>query len=219
MRNQFNLSINKPCSENFNQFASTPLGGFCKACKKEVIDFTEMNSQEVINYFNNNKSKNTCGQFNKQQLTNYSTSYKRNKKHTFLSAIALSVLSLFSFTSLYAQKENPINNKKTIKLSKEKENIHVKGIVTDESGPLPGVNILLQGSTIGVETDFDGNFTFPKSLKKGDVLIFSFIGLKSQKVIINNKNSTSKIELKINMKSDSCMLLGKVAVKKVFKSK
>ncbi|MCF2874184.1 MULTISPECIES: carboxypeptidase-like regulatory domain-containing protein [unclassified Tenacibaculum] len=219
MKNQFNLSINKPCYENFNQFKSTSLGGFCETCKKEVIDFSKMNSKEISNYINYNNSKKICGQFNKSQLTNYPTSFSKSKKHTFFSAIAFSLISFFSLNSLYAQKEDSFDNKKRIIQNKEKSGIQVKGIVTDEGGTLPGVNILLQGTNIGVETDFDGNFIFPKPLKKGDVLIFSFIGLESRKVIIDNKNSKSTINLKIKMKSDSCMLLGQVSVKKIFKSK
>lgn len=71
MKNQFSLEINRPCSEKFNQFATTELGGFCNSCEKEVIDFSKMTSQEVISYFKNNNTKNTCGQFKKQQLTTY----------------------------------------------------------------------------------------------------------------------------------------------------
>lgn len=55
------------------------------------------------------------------------------------------------------------------------QNIDVKGTVIDDDGmPLPGVNILLKGTTSGTSTDFDGNYTLKAS--SGDVLIFSFLG-------------------------------------------
>jgi TonB-dependent starch-binding outer membrane protein SusC len=63
----------------------------------------------------------------------------------------------------------------------------VKGKVTSESeGPLPGVNIVLQGTTQGTMTDGDGNYTInvpgPES-----ILIFSFISYKSQSVVVGNQ--------------------------------
>ena len=35
----------------------------------------------------------------------------------------------------------------------------VSGTVTDGSGPLPGVSVLIKGTNTGTETDFDGNYT------------------------------------------------------------
>ncbi|MEN8193847.1 MAG: SusC/RagA family TonB-linked outer membrane protein [Bacteroidota bacterium] len=51
----------------------------------------------------------------------------------------------------------------------------ISGNVTDETGPLPGVSILIEGTTQGTETDFDGNYTI--TAKTGDVLHFSFMGM------------------------------------------
>ncbi|TCI85560.1 SusC/RagA family TonB-linked outer membrane protein [Tenacibaculum sp. M341] len=53
----------------------------------------------------------------------------------------------------------------------------VKGVVSDETGPLPGVNVVIKGTTNGVETDFDGAFAI--KAKNGDVLVFSFVGMKT----------------------------------------
>jgi len=219
MKNQFSLEIHKPCLENFNQFTATNLGGFCSSCEKEVIDFTKMTSQEVINYFKINNTKSTCGQFNKQQLTPYTEKPPIRKNYNLIKAFGFTLLSFFTFSTANAQKINPSKKKNTSNIKTIQENITIKGNVGDESGVLPGVSILLQGTNIGAETDFDGNFTFPKALKKGDVLIFSFIGMESQKIIIQNNKSATNINLKVNMKSDSCVLLGKVAVKKVYSSK
>lgn len=61
----------------------------------------------------------------------------------------------------------------------------ITGTVLDEKGiPLPGVNIIVQGTSRGVQTDFDGNFTIKAS--KGDVLVFSYIGYKKQEIRIGN---------------------------------
>ncbi|WP_435262419.1 VIT domain-containing protein [Tenacibaculum sp. nBUS_03] len=51
------------------------------------------------------------------------------------------------------------------------------GIVSDVSEPLPGVTILVKGSTTGTETDFDGKYSI--KVKTGDELVFSFPGMKT----------------------------------------
>ena len=53
----------------------------------------------------------------------------------------------------------------------------ISGTVTDESGPLPGVTVLKKGTSQGTETDFDGNYSI--KAKSGDVLVFSFVGMKT----------------------------------------
>lgn len=54
----------------------------------------------------------------------------------------------------------------------------IKGIVSDSSGePLPGVSISIKGTTFGTITNMDGQFTI--RAKKGNTLIFSFIGYQT----------------------------------------
>ena len=55
------------------------------------------------------------------------------------------------------------------------------GLVVDENGqPLIGVQIKLEGTTTGVITDVNGNFSI--SAKKGDILLFSYVGYESQRI-------------------------------------
>ena len=51
----------------------------------------------------------------------------------------------------------------------------ITGTVSDETGPLPGVSVLIEGTSTGTETDFDGNFTL--NTNTGDNLRFSFVGM------------------------------------------
>ena len=74
----------------------------------------------------------------------------------------------------------------------------VKGKVTDSDGrPLEGVVILVQGTTNGTMTDLDGNY-YISSLKKGDVLLFSSLGLADQ--TFECTGSLSKLD--VTMKDD-----------------
>jgi len=69
----------------------------------------------------------------------------------------------------------------------------VSGTVSDSSGPLPGASVLVKGTTNGAQTDLDGKFTI-KKVGPNAVLVFSFIGLKSQEVNVAGK-STVKVTL------------------------
>lgn len=61
------------------------------------------------------------------------------------------------------------------------QGLTVKGVVKDNTGMgVIGANILVKGTTNGTITDFDGNFTL--EAKKGDVIVISFIGYKTQEV-------------------------------------
>lgn len=66
--------------------------------------------------------------------------------------------------------------------AQEKE---LSGMVTEGGMPLPGVTILLQGTQKGVQTDLDGKYAL--NVKQGDVLVFSFIGMKEVKYTVNNQ--------------------------------
>ncbi|WP_269237521.1 SusC/RagA family TonB-linked outer membrane protein [Flavobacterium flavigenum] len=75
----------------------------------------------------------------------------------------------------------------------------VSGTVSDNAGmPLPGVSVLVKGTKAGTQTDFDGKFSIKAS--QSQILVFSYIGMKSQEVAassttINVKLSDDSVEL------------------------
>ena len=99
---------------------------------------------------------------------------ERKKAIHFFSFLVLSLIFTLSSSSLMAQ------NTEVIKTASK--GITVKGIVKDGTEPLISVSILLKGSTVGTETDTKGQFTFPKKLKPGDVLIFSYVGYTPREI-------------------------------------
>jgi iron complex outermembrane receptor protein len=62
----------------------------------------------------------------------------------------------------------------------------VSGLVTSEDGPLPGATVQVKGTTIGVSTDFDGNFTIQAD--DTDVLLVSFVGFTSQEIAVGDQD-------------------------------
>jgi TonB-dependent SusC/RagA subfamily outer membrane receptor len=79
--------------------------------------------------------------------------------------------------------------KKTVKetdSAQQQKVIVVKGLVLDEEGlPIPGATIIIEGSTKGVITDIDGKYSV--EVLPNDKLVFSFVGLETQTVEVNNQ--------------------------------
>lgn len=66
----------------------------------------------------------------------------------------------------------------------------IRGKVTDEDGaPLPGASVIVKGSTIGIVTNVEGEYTLGGIPANANVLVFSFVGMKSQEVTIGNKTT------------------------------
>jgi hypothetical protein len=69
--------------------------------------------------------------------------------------------------------------------------VNLKGKVTDSSGaPLPGVTVVVKGTTQGIITDAGGNYSLPK-VPSDATLVFSFVGMKTQEIPVAGKTSIS----------------------------
>ena len=65
----------------------------------------------------------------------------------------------------------------------------VTGRVSDSSGaPLPGVTVVVKGTTNGTITDFNGNYTLANVPENG-TLIFSFVGMRTQELAVGGRSS------------------------------
>lgn len=92
------------------------------------------------------------------------------------------------------------------KITPEQE-ITVSGNVTDESGaPLPGVNILLLGTSKGTQTDFDGNYSI--SAQSSSILSFSFVGFVTKKVTVGNQTTINVVLQEDANKLDEIVIIG-----------
>ena len=75
----------------------------------------------------------------------------------------------------------------------------VTGVVSDKTGPLPGANIVVKGTTRTAQTDFDGKYTI--KAKQGEVLVFTFTGYDNTTITVGASNS-----YKISLKEQSVKL-------------
>ncbi|WP_027077102.1 carboxypeptidase-like regulatory domain-containing protein, partial [Maribacter antarcticus] len=63
----------------------------------------------------------------------------------------------------------------------------INGTVSDATGPLPGANVLVKGTTNGTQTDFDGNYTIDANAEA--TLVFSYIGYKTAQVPVSGQTN------------------------------
>jgi len=121
------------------------------------------------------------------------------------------ILGLFSILMFTAILSNPVIAQNNTQVQDKT----VKGVISDDSGPLEGASIVLKGTQTGVVTDSKGAFTFPKPLKVGDVLLVSYLGYKTVKV----KIKADTTELKITLAEDLVEFIGEVNTNVPYKSK
>jgi hypothetical protein len=221
---RLNLSIPKPCSENWNSFPPTASGGFCSSCSKTVIDFTTASDEEIISFIKH-KPAHACGRFRANQIKSYqdyNTAVKVNPGLALLKAATLSIL--LSLVSKPASAQST-SSQPTIELRAESQEQNsnttsdeahlVVGVVksSEDGEPLPGVNVLLKGSTHGTATDGIGRFEFPVELKTGDVLVFSFIGYTTKEYPVSGKVLRAEISLQMCLDTD---IMGELAINEVY---
>ncbi|MCK7589054.1 SusC/RagA family TonB-linked outer membrane protein [Subsaxibacter sp. CAU 1640] len=84
----------------------------------------------------------------------------------------------------------------------------VSGTVTEEAStlPVPGVNVIIKGTSTGTTTDFDGKYSI--NVKTGDVLVFSYIGYKTQEITYNNQSTINISLAEDTAKLDEVVVIG-----------
>ncbi|TDW44295.1 TonB-linked SusC/RagA family outer membrane protein [Flavobacterium sp. 270] len=80
----------------------------------------------------------------------------------------------------------------------------VSGKVSDQTGVIPGVNVVVKGSKVSTYTDFDGSYSI--KAKTGDVLVFTYVGMSNKQVTVGASNS-----LNVTLESEA-QLMNEVVV-------
>jgi len=80
------------------------------------------------------------------------------------------------------------------------QNISGQVVAAEDNSPLPGVNVIVKGTSIGTVTDSNGNYTISPSADSSN-LVFSFIGLQQQEV-----DASGKDKINVQMKDDATQL-------------
>ncbi|WP_405399225.1 carboxypeptidase-like regulatory domain-containing protein [Maribacter sp. Asnod2-G09] len=230
MKSTLTIDVKEPCKEKFSNFSKTEKGGFCQSCEKEVIDFTNFSDNELINYLSSGNKK-ACGMFKASQLKTYETNSIHSMTNSMLhKGIAMMSFSLLALCATEVKGQETASVEPTIELVSSLEGVVGKvqvvqekytltGTIVDEANaPLPGVNVVLKGTTVGTQTDFDGKFEFPQQLAENDILVLSFIGYETKTYKVA-ANGNSNIDINITFDEYDMVLMGDIVIEGTYSSK
>ena len=214
------ISIPTPCHQKWSDLTPVSGGGFCTSCQKEVIDFTGLSENEIGRYLST--SGGVCGRFRKEQLKTPYLLKESTRIRPGISLIKAGVIGAFLMlmikptlaqektqkqkTEVVQEKQNDL----TKSASAENDEYWIEGSIQDkyDHSAIPGANLSLRGTAHGTTSDADGYFRFPVPLKKGDVLVVSFIGYMTEEYKVP-ATAEKTIVLKLNMDFE---VMGEVAV-------
>lgn len=91
---------------------------------------------------------------------------------------------------------------------------NITGKIKDNEGiPLPGVNVLIKNTITGTQSNFDGGFTL--TAKLNDVIVFSYVGMKTKEIIIGEKSNYDVVLIEDTSKLETVVVVGYGTQKKV----
>lgn len=208
------LAINNPCHQSWAGVSPTDNGRHCASCRKEVIDFSEMSTEQVLAFFSDGGQP--CGRFSKEQLERINRELQPQPlffKWTRAASVAMLLAGLVNTV-----KAGPAQKKVKTEQTQRKQAgdvtatdtvtnfITVSGIVTDKQNqPLPGATV--QCGNLGTQTNPNGSYVL-RVPEQAAELIIKYIGFKSQVV---NIHTDKKAEYNVVMEEYE-MILGEPAV-------
>lgn len=152
----------------------------CNSVSLEQI-IMDLKKQTNLNYF-----------YKKEDVSKYKN-VTANFKNELLANVLKKVLKS---TNLTFEINNNIILIKKSKLTYTSQVKKITGTVVDEKGnPLPGVTVVVKGTSQGISTDLNGKFKIDLPKAKDLALVFTFIGMESQTVKITNQ-TTLKVVMK-----------------------
>lgn len=215
------LSIPKPCHENWQNMTATEQGRFCNACAKEVIDFSMMTDSEVLNYFTTITNNNVCGRVLPSQLNRPITYPMQIKKkmYWYWNYIVMFFMFFGKSNAIKAQgkivapvaqnqvKRSHSPNGEVVVVAGAINKVATKtiqGKVTDNNkNPIAYASIILKGTKRGVVADAKGLFTI--KAPQGAVLMISAVGYQTSTITVSEK---TELNVMLNVELSNLVLGG-----------
>ncbi len=151
--------------------------------------------------------------YNKSQLDDKKT-INVDLRNKTINEVLRSIISDLNLTYEISGKNIIIKAGNPLESETNQANIKVKGTVKSSSGELlPGVSVLVKGSTNGTITDIEGNYVLA-SVPANATLIFSFVGMKTEEVNVSGKTTVNLILKEETVGIDEVVAIGYGTAKK-----
>ena len=205
------LSIPKPCHENWHNMTPTDQGRFCNACAKEVVDFSAMTDIQVLNYFTNMTHEKVCGRALPEQLDRTISRPAEPKKRLFWywNYIVMFFMFFGKGNSTKAQscraisggtqvitvaeldkvRQTDVNNALAGKIAGPAvaDNRVIAGKITDKDGnPVSFASVKIKGTSTGIYADANGVYSL--KINSNSILVISGAGFKEAEVVLGTQS-------------------------------
>lgn len=226
MKSQLQLNVPKPCKEKFESFEPRPEGAFCGSCQTTVVDFSSYSDSEIQEFFAQ-ATKKVCGRFKATQLKTYQLHRKPETSYWGLRAAVLTIplLSVIPFTDVQAQVSNAVVSFEQDSTLREPEieatkKEQVKGRIKDQNSGenIPFANVVVFGQNRGAVSDINGFFTLD-SIALGDVIEFSFVGFKKQRLRVLSYEFLEVVLEEESLMGDVVIITGEVESREIYQRK
>jgi hypothetical protein len=152
------ISVLNPCHESWVDMSPVEKGRFCQSCQKHVLDFSEMDDQQLISAISKIKGP-VCGRYRSDQLDRRIVNTV-NSGQSFFPGVILSTLLAAIVPSVKANQVTPqmeLSENKSNSLLKDTTGAYIEGKVTDREATTAAV-IQLKGTACQTTADSSGYF-------------------------------------------------------------
>ncbi len=150
---------------------------------KELFEKIESSSEFIFVYYDDiiNLNEEVSVKADNQTIEEVLAEAFKSSGNTF---------KVFDRQIVIAKKESTAADLESL-LAQQSQKKEIKGTVTDTKGlPIPGVSVVVKGTTVGNTTNMDGNFSLMVPVDS-KILVFSFVGMISQEILIGDKKTFS----------------------------
>lgn len=198
------IHLPEPCSQDWNKMSPKANGRHCNSCDKIVVDFTQMNDDQLIDFFVYQKHK-ACGRFLPSQLDRAMLHRAPSKAKQYKRGFLASVLSILGF-SAFAQNNSEIGKIQTEQSITIGEILPIdeitkfKGVVLYKNKGLSEVIIEVEGKKIQTRTDENGAFNLSIHKKSHDetlTIYFTHPSMAREKITLTHSKTDIIIEMAV----------------------
>jgi hypothetical protein len=221
------IAIPTPCSKSWAAMTPTNAGRHCAACEKTVVDFMQKTDAEILAYLAQAAGGRSCGRFRPEQLARPLQPAETASSWRSWLGTVVTLLGVLSAGRAAAQvgyspaavaahpapdraaRQPAVGTPARPETAAPTEPQQFRGVVSDATTGerIPGVTVLLAGTTVGASTDAHGEFAFAAPTGTlAPVLVISSVGYTTVRLPASAEPMTVQLQV------DATALSGEVVV-------
>lgn len=227
MKNAIALRLDEPCSQEWSNMTPSEQGRYCDSCQKQVIDFTQLTDNEILQIIAANPNG-FCGQFRETQLNRTIVESKLNGGSARLNSLVAGIMVAAGAGTLSAQSTStpPVQQEVVIdekhptgpvclRQTQNDTSARIVNLtITDDASGVPIANALIfvPGTKFGVTTDSTGKavLTVPYSIEQDSLnLVVQSSGHETKRISVSTASPEQSLIVSLPAREIIRVFLGK----------